>query len=205
MAPIWGGEGLHTQLIQGVPSHTGKPAENAEAVGCTQGLCGVFKFSWRALSTNSDSGPKSTCFLLSLPTRREGVCCCLHPSPWTAPSGDLAEHTALATPSSTVTTFTTVSMRVPISPSGVPFWGPPSSVSRTLARYMRCMNCQTRTTSPHPPPPPLDRLPASVAVSSPYSQTQGQGLRRKRGQGRRYGQKGPLFNLWILPTWWIRR
>lgn len=80
MARIWGEE-PHTQFIHGVPSHTGKPAENAEAVGCTQGLCGVFKFSWRALSPNSDSGPKSTCFLLSLPTRREGVCRCLHPSP----------------------------------------------------------------------------------------------------------------------------
>ena len=42
--------------------------------------------------------------------------------------------------------------------------------------HMRCMNCQTRTTRP----PQAASSPQCRSHSSPYNQTQGQGLRRKR-------------------------
>ena len=129
------------------------------------------------------------------------------PQPMTAPSGDPAEHTAPAMPSSTVATCTTVSVGCKFLHLGHPSGDPLPQVSRTLARHMRCMNCQTRII-----PSPSGRLPASVAVTAPHTARHrardlgGRGPRQPVLWGKlRYGQKGPLFNLWILPTWWIRR
>lgn len=93
----------------------------------------------------------------------------------TAPSGDPAEHTAPAMPSSTVATCTTVSMGETVLHLGHPSGEPLPQVSRTLARHMRCMNCQTRII-----PSPPGCLPTTVEVTAPHT-----ARHRARGLGGR--------------------
>ena len=155
----------------------------------------MFKFSCRALSPNSVSGPKSSHLLPSVPSYPQRLGGPLSaPQPVTGHSGHLAEHTApLPRPAAPS----------PHAPRSLHeceslHLGYPSGVSGTLALHMRCMNCQTRT-APLPRPPPRHSVAVTALHATRHRARHLEGRERARQPvlwGKlRYGQKGPLFSL----------